>query len=157
MREIKFRAWNSDKAVLAKVSEIEFDTNRIIVYGDHFVWDLRKDTLEQYIGRKDVNDKEIYEGDIVSVDVQDYPAGYARETIFIGVIVFEESTCDFCVKLSKRPKFHGEEFPSEICGLPVSGGDDYEYDYFWFDDSVNDEDIEVIGNIHENPELLEAD
>lgn len=166
MRDIRFREWDQAREDMMSGHGISYSVRKdsddevsfvFAHYESDENWKDNHRVLEQYIGRRDINDKEIFEGDIVSVDVQDYPAGYAREIIFIGVIVFEESTCDFCVKLLKRPEFHGEEFPSEICGLPVSGCDDYEYDCFWFDDSVNDEDIEVIGNIHENPELLEVD
>lgn len=115
MRPIKLRAWNSDKAVLANVSEIEFDTNRIIVYGDHFVWDLHKDTLEQYTGVDDADGGPIYEGDILQ-DVND--------GIIVGAVTYDDK--------------EGMYECNKNCMYDVS-------------------DCKVVGNIHENPELLEAD
>lgn len=120
MRPIKFRAWNSDKAVLAQVSEIEFDTNRIIVYGDHFVWDLHKDTLEQYTGVDDATGKPIYEGDILQ---------YSNVTV---VVDFRRGV--FGVQLTDEQRA-SLPFIIEQCETQAV----------------------VIGNIHENPELLESD
>lgn len=75
-------------------------------------------TVGQYIGVNDVNDKEIYEGDIVLIK------GDER-----GVIIWDESMW----------KVLYEE------NVIVSVGDCY-----------YGRDLEVIGNIHENKELLRA-
>lgn len=72
-------------------------------------------TVGQFTGLKDSNGKEIYEGDIVSIDG-------ANET-HMRTIVFERGT------------FHFGHLPDGMC--------DYK-------------DMKVIGNIHENPELLEV-
>lgn len=83
--------------------------------------------LMQYTGLKDKNCVEIFEGDIVKSCGYDYCEGRVyRTTEFIGVIVYSKNS--FCIK----------------CG-DVLGS--------WWS---NDEEIEVIGNIYENPELLES-
>ncbi|GAA5100620.1 YopX family protein [Wohlfahrtiimonas larvae] len=84
--------------------------------------------LQQYAGLTDKNDKEIYEGDYVKV-TSHTPAfcQFGCDKDCEGVVDFLE--CGFVVtdrKTFARPLF------TEIC------------------------DIEVIGNIYENPELLEV-
>lgn len=120
MRTIKFRAWNSDKAVLAQVSEIEFDTNRIIVYGDHFVWGLHKYTLEQYTGVDDFYGNQIYEGDILNSNGTPVVVDFRYGVFGVQLTDDQRASLPFLI---------------EQCETQAV----------------------VIGNIHENPELLEAD
>jgi len=108
MREIKFRAWydrswftdqgleNEDKGFMMSWNELDIH---------HFYDDDVK--LMQYTGLKDINGKEIYEGDILK-------SGWG----YSGVV---------------------------------------EYDSFMFMKSEGriSDDVEIIGNIYENPELLE--
>lgn len=68
MREIKFRAWDKDRKVMANVSNINFLTGQVQmnaggmhserVSGDKVI-------LLQYTGLKDKYDIEIYEGDVL--------------------------------------------------------------------------------------------
>lgn len=79
--------------------------------------------IEQYTGLKDKNGKEIYEGDIL---------GGIWESGFI-------SWCEKC----KQFQYHSAGIGCMAC----SG------DVHWCEIVEDDGKLEVIGNIHENPEL----
>ena len=81
---------------------------------------------EQWTGLKDKNSKDIYEGDIIG-------------GIYCGYIAY----CDEC----KCFQLHFKEYGCLAC----------EGDIYWIE-LVEDapDNLEVIGNIHANPELLEV-
>lgn len=118
MKEQKFRAWDKITKKYYVVSTLEYADNGelcevwladILVTEPNDACRNPKDVvLEQYTGRKDMNGKEIYEGDIV----QYYDLRYKSSDKRFG-----------------RPSVVDRFF-----------GDTWDY--------------EILGNIHENPELL---
>lgn len=144
MRPIKFRVWYIDEMVFSDCAvgecEFVFDNNgemrfdvwqtelhELTVDGDvtYSGYDTyTKDTM-QYIGRRDMNDKEIYEGDIIKDE-------YNR------IMVVEWHNCGFCFKAVTPTNFVRAHNIME-----------------WFDDMVARP--EIIGNVHENPEMLDPE
>ena len=114
MREIKFRAWNTDfKPAIMEY----FDLKESIKHETNKLFKFQDKKLMQYTGLEDKNGVEIYEGDIVKPFPED---DYAQ-------IIFMSGT----FKIASRRK-NG----NYLCWKYMK------------------EEIEVIGNIYENPELL---
>jgi len=127
MKTIKFRAWDKEE------NEMIYGLNQMV-----WNWDLARNKPEilfdgeipitQFTGLKDKNGKEIYEGDVVKIQ---HPY---KNRCWIGEIIFDEYA------------FNGKDF--------------YMAGFIHFDNPsdlfVEGTDfIEIIGNIYENPELLE--
>ena len=98
-----------------------------------------KNTIGQYTGLHDKNGKEIYEGDIVTGTK--YPFIDIGKQNYIGIVVFYEDVAQFgyeykCVNKDKRG---------------ISNGINNEFNA---NENLICEDLEVIGNIYENSDLL---
>ena len=131
MREIKFRGFDKRDKKIKCISDINFD-GQGKVYSVRFAFEdeytLIDDVeLMQYIGLKDKNGVEIYEGDIVRC--VDYCKDEENKTINenLKVVWIDEYVC-FVLK-------------------GIKTGALYRMSIF--------NDYEVVGNIFENPELLE--
>jgi len=133
MREIKFRFWNKKKKLYDDYLFI--DENGVVNEMDYeFLIEREEIELEQYTGLNDKNNKEIYEGDILNFYYQD------GSWFGFGVCYYDNDETMF------RHSYH-EVHDNEI-----------EYDSqrpskrFWSNQSIV---CEIIGNVHENPELIE--
>jgi len=134
MKNIKFRAWNGYRKMMADyVSAIQNgDTQgtpssvNIIVNGKNETWDIKNDHVEllQFTGLKDVNGKPIYDGDIVKSSYK-----YAQPKI--SQIIMEDGN-------------------SYIAGEDLATGNE-----MLVSDHI--EEIEVVENVHTDGELLEED
>ncbi|QDX91091.1 hypothetical protein EEL30_01025 (plasmid) [Brevibacillus laterosporus] len=149
MREIKFRIWDKANEIIIQDDGHFYITADGDVIGVNDDLDISESViLMQYTGLKDRNGKEIYEGDIVkrnfeigrvvinpiSLGAEDYEiddSGY-----FIGVVSYRPSEG---YVLNKCKKFNDDdELQSKKSGVKIYPNH-----------------AEVIGNIYENPELLE--
>ena len=129
MREIKFRARDKKTGEWWYGSSfVTYYDNPNRLYHMSFFWrgiedgTLDIETLGEYMGLKDKNGKEIYEGDVVRYTHQDLP-----NPIDFRVVFFEGAFAQ---------------------DRPEDGRYDPDLWYDWVD-------LEIIGNIYENKELLE--
>ena len=128
MREIKFRAWHKGKKEIVNVEEIDF-MNKVINYIDNDYENNRQEIIGAYFENIELMQytglKDMKEKEIYEGDIVKLRANHG-----IGVIKYSDEWGAFIVEYIKpRP-------------LAVLGMDYYK------------EDIEVLGNIYENPELL---
>lgn len=129
MRELKFRTWNWLEGRYDK-SPCAF-----LTISGGLTPSVNR-IVEQYTGLKDKNGKEIYEGDVVK---------YTYRKDYIGQVAFGfvNDSEGYYVE-----KHYGWGIYSDGSGFSL--GD-------YADDDMRCELVEVIGNIHENPELLEEE
>lgn len=139
MREIKFRG-KSDKYgwVYGNLSYREEDGNSAVFIEDQgYCGDLtpvERDTIGQYTGLKDANGKEIYEGDLVKSSFSNRVFGMvAWNTHGYFYIMDSFFINEDYEEQDRRPL--GEMLKLSIENKPCN--------------------FTVIGNIHDNPELIE--
>ena len=143
MREIIFRGkrldngeWETGSLMKVTVAERTY----FLIFGDGFAYDAESikalahgcvdpDTVGQYAGLRDKCGNRIFEGDIVKREFTLWhgETKKTRETQF-GVVVYSNKECGFRVE--------------KKCNLRKP----------W-----NGDTIEVIGNIHDNPEIMKGE
>ena len=131
MRQIKFRGKRLDNGAWIYGDLIHIDKSDIGIVTDYDHWSgcrINPDTIGQFTGLTDRNGKEIYEGDIITVNGK-YPR----------VVLWDK----MCWALMPTEYFHDEMF--WVMNLQHPGID-------WWEEFANE--FEVIGNIHDNPGLI---
>ena len=142
MREIKFRAWDKLNKEMFDVEIINFQERR--VYKDTVSYRKFEDIeLMQYTGLKDKNGKEIYEGDVVKLIHTGIEISADRlEDLkrFVGIIKYENGI--FKIVRTEKSLIESKYFEMEQKKV----SEIFIYSKLY--------DLEVVGNIYENPELL---
>lgn len=133
MREIKFRAWNKDNDEMVYSFDYPYhwnigDLGLQLLESDGTDYVQQEAVFMQYTGLKDKNGTEIYEGDIIQ------PSN--NEDRFYKIVFHNGG---FVQEYRFIRKYEGAEWV-EVTHTPI-----------------HSRHYKVIGNIHENPELLEVD
>jgi uncharacterized phage protein (TIGR01671 family) len=137
MRELKFRAWDKQEKKYWHDIQTAYDCNYPVVCFGQFIQEPMEDEngiyteerrfeVEQFTGLQDKNGKEIYENDITNK----------------GIVKWFDA-----IHYDGGGAVHPGFYLTDKNGLLLS-----EIELSYPDGFYND--IEVLGNIHENPELL---
>jgi len=142
MKEIKFRGkridngeWVYGTLVVSKNSYYIVTTNAKVRWMDwnyceiFGIYRVIPKSIGQFTGQKDKNNDGIYEGDIV----RDFGMLGEKANERIGIVIWDSKEARFDIKSARN--------------IPREWSNEMGRWWSW-------EEIEVIGNIHENPELL---
>ena len=146
MRELKFRAWDKKRNIMigedypdnwgSEKQEYWADVFEISLTGITEITQNARFEIMQYTGLRDKNEKEIYEGDVVEIKGEEY---YSNES--------------FCTEDGEW-MFSGEIAMNSLMWMAINR------------DSTaiplcdllhGDMEIDIIGNVFENPELIKND
>ena len=132
MRTIKFRGlysgtWVYGNLILGKIENKEFAQIENTEFEDYQNWAVDTETVGQFTGLLDKNGKEIYESDVVRVDDDWDKYGMTAGESY--EVYFNEGGFRLKPKYDKNARG------------------------YWLEDN---NEFEIIGNIYENPELIEG-
>ena len=139
MRELKFRGWWADPQIMVEfgLGQDYFKGCFSHVDNECYTCEIEfADSIMQYTGLLDKNGKEIYEGDVIKLS---YPL-YTNKIESIYEIYWDER--GLYVLRRNRKDNSENDWPTREDGMVYTSLD--------FNDG-----FEIIGNIHENPNLLD--
>lgn len=144
MREIKFRCWDIKLGNYADLIWGVFDNSEDQSCQSGPPSPHGRFIHEQFTGLKDSDENEIYEGDIVEFTYWWFDGRGESETTLKGEVVYLPECLSFGLKGVKNKLW------CKHVGCDPEVGDTCAFAFWRFEES----DFHVIGNIHQNPELL---
>lgn len=145
MREIKFRAWDKNKKGWIKDPLFFFMQNHEPFFSTLHVYQGIEAEVMQSTGLKDREECDVYEGDIVRLTYW-YFDGNEAETELVGVVCYIPEEASYGLR-----HITNKEWIEHIGGK--EGDEDTQSFGGW---TFSPEDMQIIGNIYENPELLKV-
>ena len=154
MREILFRGKRIDNGEWVQGYLFKIWDKAYILWGTTNdipnIIEVIPETVGQYTGLTDKNGTKIFEGDILKVDVQEYKErlkdfwGELRtEKVFTGKYIKKLWTVEYKEHFCKGNGYYGY-------------GKDRRFNKFLTKSTLHNVNAKVIGNIHDNPELLKG-
>ena len=151
---IKFRAWHNELGRMMSISDMWFNVDSLgeiglndAVMNDYITVSPDEIELMQSTGLKDKNGKEIFEGDVLKFNdewaeycYEGYVDGSVEDINFVEVVRGEA-----CFEFGKT------KYPESSLFIRM------EDEHLTFAELIKSKDFEfeILGNIYENPELLE--
>ena len=124
---------------------IDAKTGEITLYDEAIPFEVRPSTVGQYTGLKDKNGKRIFEGDIIRMNQNENDISVVEFGKFGCVCTEDESITDFVHGWYYRP------LPTDA----LSRCEPFCWPFQLNEMCIKYDGIEVIGNIRDNPELLD--
>lgn len=164
----KFRAWGKE-GKLYQDEEVSIVRGQFVKSSYAAAWWMKEAELfnvQQSTGLKgymdesyeDPQEKDVYRGDIIDIFWEEWPMGYYQENHIIGVVDTDETGTAWIIKDAKYDFDTPKPIPSEVDGISVSmslpDAEDLE-EIFLHNFNLTSSDITILGNIYENPELLD--
>ena len=153
MREILFRGKRTDCEAWVEGDLLHYESGEMAIckgfskYGYEATeiigrYKVIPETVGQFTGLTDKNGVRIFEGDILRGFEYPFCSNINGEFNYFAEVVWFDDSSAFGIYTFKNPK-------SNVRGISEGNTDYLEY--------FNADKWEVIGNIHDNPELLEGD
>ncbi len=140
MREIKFRVWDKKERKFRLPFEFAIDGDGVLVSfeGDYWrnVTDKDRYEISFYTGLKDKNGKEIYEGDVIRLYRKN---AFGERGEIIGAVTYIADDLGYALT-------------NCIVRQPDGKTEKWDRTFLYKDET---QDLEIIGNVYENPELSE--
>ena len=154
-RDIRFRAWDTKRSEwLGEIPPKEYmlDADEwdhhdcddaFMRYPDNPLPTFKgRISLEEYTGLKDAKGREIFENDIVNFINRGVTHGPEPEVVKNALVWFDVE--DGCWTFGKWTTARDE------------GGDSFTYGYTLAADRIDMASVEIVGNVHQHPELLKS-
>jgi uncharacterized phage protein (TIGR01671 family) len=146
MKTLKFRLWDESKKEWSTGRDFLISLDGEVLFGEKskYEYECRDQIVQQYTGLKDKNGKEIYEGDLIINETSDEDWGNPQLVVWSK---YEEVGFAVAVSLNKMhsPSYHLHELNHSILGSIFQ-------EQYPLNQTMGR--YEVVGNIFENPELL---